>query len=112
MCLHVLARVNGATVHTWVHMSFQILVFCTYTLRGGNGGSYGSSNFKFESTSMLFSKLTVKICNPPALYIIYSLYIFDDRLSNRCKEIPHCDYDLNVSANGYVEHVLMGCFYS
>ena len=48
VCLHVLALVNGAAVHTQVHVSFQILVFSAYTLRGCTTGSCGSSTFTFK----------------------------------------------------------------
>ena len=41
-----------------------------------------------------------------------SLLIFDDGLSDRSKVIPHCSFDFHVSANCYVEPVLMGCFHS
>ena len=48
-CFHVLAIVNGATVNTGRHVSFQIsvFIFSGYTPRNGITGSYGNSIFSF-----------------------------------------------------------------
>ena len=49
VCLHILGIVNGAAVQAWLHVSFQILFFSAYTLRGSTARSYGSSIFMFKS---------------------------------------------------------------
>ena len=45
--LHVLAIINSAAMNTEVHVSFQIIVFSRYVLRGGIAGSYGNPIFSF-----------------------------------------------------------------
>ena len=44
---HVLAIVISAAVNIGVHVSFRIMVFCSYMPRSGIAGSYGSSIFSF-----------------------------------------------------------------
>ena len=46
------------------HVSFQIMIFSGYMPRSGVSGSYGSSMFRFEGTSILFSIVVVPIYIP------------------------------------------------
>ena len=65
-CFHPLAIVNSTTMNIGVHVSFQIWVstFSRYMPRSGIAGSYGSSIFSFEGTSVLFSIVAAPIYIP------------------------------------------------
>ena len=121
VCLRVLARVNGAAVPTWVHMSFRILVISAYTLRVPMANlmvalilslkalPWCSLNWLLEFATQQHNK---RVCT--SLCPLHHLFIVDFWWwpSDRCKVTPRGELDLHVSANYYVEHVLMGCFYS
>ena len=67
-CFHLLTVVNTAEVNIGVHVSFLIMVFSGYICRSGIVGSYGSCNFRFQVTSLLFSIAAVSIYIPTNSY--------------------------------------------
>ena len=61
-CFHVLAVVNSAAVNTGAHVSLRF--FSGYMPRCEIAGSYGSSLYSFQGTSLLFSTVAVPIYIP------------------------------------------------
>ena len=61
-CFHVLAVVNTAAMNTGMHVTFQIRYSFFMTLcPEWDWGSYGSPNFSFLGTSVLFSMMAAPI---------------------------------------------------
>ena len=48
-CFHVLVIAKSAAMRVGVHVSFQVMVFSSYTPRSGIAGAYGNSVFSFLS---------------------------------------------------------------
>ena len=82
--LPVLAIVNRATVNTGVQVSFWIMFFSRYMPRSGITGSYGSSIFCFQGTSVLLSIEAITIYIPTksvlgflSLHTLSSIYCLE-----------------------------------
>ena len=104
-CFCVLTMVNNAAMNIRVHVSFWIRVLSRYMPQTGITRSYGNSIFSFWGISILFSIMAAPIYTPtnsvrrfpfstpsPA-FVICRLY--NDGLSDRCKVVPHCRFDLH-----------------
>ena len=80
-CFHVLAIVNSAAMNIGVHVFFQTMFFSGYMPKSGIAGSYGSSIFSSQGTSIMFSIVATPIYIPtnsarefPSLHTLSSIY--------------------------------------
>ena len=92
VCLHILGIVSGAAVHAWVHVSFWILVFSAYSLRGSTADHMVESFLHFKGTSIMFPIVSLTIYIPQATKTFPFL--------NALSTIYHCRFLMMVIHTG------------